>query len=155
MIVAELVQNAFEPEAETALTPEALTAANVHPRTGLATDYLNHFNEVAMLLDLLADMPEMREDVLAWRPASYRAHFERSGFRGRAIAIAAYEAAPVHIRAPFDATVAVIDARLTAIQAALESADEAAAVTLGPAAAVELRPLLARADALIHGASAT
>lgn len=155
MIAAELLQNAPGSDADVALTPEALKAANVHPLTGLATDYLNHFNEVAMLLDLLADMPEMREDVLAWRPASYREHFERSGFRGRAVAVAAYEAAPSQIRAPFDATVAAIDAKLTEVQHALESADEDAAMTLGPTAALELRPMLARADALIHGSPAT
>ena len=27
-----------------------LRAANINPRTGLATDYLNHFNEAIMLL---------------------------------------------------------------------------------------------------------
>ena len=31
---------------EGALSAEALAAANVHPESGLATDYLNHFNEV-------------------------------------------------------------------------------------------------------------
>ena len=30
----------------------------VHPVTGLATDYLNHYNEIVMLLDLVPSMPE-------------------------------------------------------------------------------------------------
>ncbi|MFD1702836.1 hypothetical protein ACFSCV_07445 [Methylopila henanensis] len=136
-----------------ALSPDALKAANVDPVTGLATDYLNHFNEVVMLLDMLADMPEMREDVLAWAPASYQEHFERSGFSGRAVAIAAYAAAPLPIRTAFERTVAAIDARLVAAQEALADADEAAVALIASARAAEVRPLLARADALIHGAT--
>ncbi len=43
--------------------PDLLKAANINPVTGLATDYLNHFNEIAMMIATLADMPEMREPV--------------------------------------------------------------------------------------------
>lgn len=152
MTAAPLPHPYCSPDAGAApLDAEALKAANVDPITGLATDYLNHFNEVVMLLDLLADMPEMRDDVLAWAPASYQEHFERSGFRGRAVAIAAYACAPLAIRAAFDATVVAIDARLTAAQAELAAADEATAARIAPERAAEVRPLLARADALIHG----
>ncbi|WP_213030289.1 hypothetical protein, partial [Acinetobacter baumannii] len=48
-----------------------LKAANINPRTGLATDYLNHFNEAIMLLEMVPDMPECAEDFLAWTPLSY------------------------------------------------------------------------------------
>src|SRR5262249_33673402 len=48
-----------------------LRAANINPRTGLATDYLNHFNEAIMLLEMIPDMPECAEDFLSWRPLSY------------------------------------------------------------------------------------
>ena len=41
-----------------------LRAANINPRTGLATDYLNHFNEAIMLLEMITDMPECAEDFL-------------------------------------------------------------------------------------------
>lgn len=37
---------------------ERLRVANINPRTGLATDYLNHFNEAVMLLEMVPDMPE-------------------------------------------------------------------------------------------------
>src|SRR5713226_3249565 len=43
-----------------------LRAANINPRTGLATDYLNHFNEAIMLLEMVPDMPECAEDFLTW-----------------------------------------------------------------------------------------
>src|SRR6516225_7897250 len=45
-----------------------LRAANINPRTGLATDYLNHFNQAVMLLDMIPDMPECAEDFLQWQP---------------------------------------------------------------------------------------
>ena len=41
-----------------------LRAANINPHTGLATDYLNHFNEAVMLLEMVPDMPECAEDFL-------------------------------------------------------------------------------------------
>ena len=47
-----------------------LRAANINPRTGLATDYLNHFNEAIMLLEMIPDMPECAEEFLAWHPRS-------------------------------------------------------------------------------------
>src|SRR2546430_6889957 len=55
-----------------------LKAANINPRTGLATDYLNHFNEAVMLLEMIPDIPECAEDFLQWRPLSYAEHFTAS-----------------------------------------------------------------------------
>src|SRR6202051_3404623 len=66
-----------------------LKAANINPRTGLATDYLNHFNEAVMLLDMIPDIPECAEDFLQWHPLSYAEHFTASNFAARELAIAA------------------------------------------------------------------
>ena len=41
-----------------------LADANINPATGLATDYLNHFNEAIMLLEMLSSCPECRDDFL-------------------------------------------------------------------------------------------
>jgi len=41
----------MSPEAEARAAE--LLAANINPRTGLATDYLNHFNEAIMLLEMI------------------------------------------------------------------------------------------------------
>ncbi len=79
-----------------------LKAANINPRTGLATDYLNHFNEAVMLLEMIPDIPECAEDFLQWRPLSYAEHFTASNFTARDLAISAYEAADVGLRAEFD-----------------------------------------------------
>src|SRR5438067_10819576 len=70
---------------------EQLRAANINPRTGLATDYLNHFNEAVMLLEMVPDMPECAEDFLTWTPLSYAEHFWASNFKARDLAIEAYE----------------------------------------------------------------
>ena len=67
-----------------------LVAANVNPHTGFATDYLNHFNEAIMLLELLSDVPECREDFFAWQPKKYDEHFAASKSKHRDFAIAAY-----------------------------------------------------------------
>ena len=68
-----------------------LAAANINPSTGLASDYLNHFNEAIMLLEMLSSCPDCLDDFLGWRPMSYREHFEASRVKGRSLAIAAYE----------------------------------------------------------------
>jgi hypothetical protein len=82
---------------------DALTAAKIVHGTGLSTDYLNVFNEAVMLFGMLADMPDMIEDLRAWQPLSYEEHFRRSGFQARDLAIAAYRAADPTVREPFDA----------------------------------------------------
>src|SRR5438270_13934262 len=79
-----------------------LKAANINPRTGLATDYLNHFNEAIMLLEMVPDMPECAEDFLTWTPLSYAEHFVASNFKDRDLAIEAYEMTEPTIRAEFD-----------------------------------------------------
>ena len=75
-----------------------LSDANINPSTGLATDYLNRFNEAVMLLDMLATCPEFRDDFLSWEPMSYREHFRASHSRTRDLTIAAYETADPNVR---------------------------------------------------------
>lgn len=78
---------------------------NINETTLLATDYLNHFNEIIMLLDLVPDMPECLEDAREWAPKSYEDHFRDSVFRDKELAILAYHNAPAKYRRPFDLTV--------------------------------------------------
>lgn len=82
---------------------------NLDPVTLLATDYLNHFNEIVMLFELIADMPEMLEDAKAWEPVSYVEHFQNSGIADKDIAIEAYDYVPPEFREPFDDTVHLIN----------------------------------------------
>ncbi len=78
---------------------------NINEETLLATDYLNHFNEIVMLLDMVPTMPECLDDAKAWAPKSYEAHFRDSAFADKDLAILAYLNAPPKFRVPFDITV--------------------------------------------------
>src|SRR6185437_1670112 len=101
---------------------ERLRAANINPRTGLATDYLNHFNEAVMLLEMVPDMPECAEDFLTWTPLSYAEHFVASNFKDRDLAIEAYEMAEPNIRAEFDKLPGSMTSILTAVGTAMREA---------------------------------
>lgn len=68
-----------------------LREANVNPLSGLATDYLNHFNEYLMLADMCESGLEPRSCLFEWRPSDYISHFRRAGFAGADIAIEAYQ----------------------------------------------------------------
>ncbi|MCC5997424.1 MAG: hypothetical protein JJU18_13765 [Oceanicaulis sp.] len=128
--------------------PDALRAANIHPETGLATDYLNHFNEVVMLLEMLPDMPDCVDDVLAWSPCGYEDHFQRTGYSGRETVIAAWRAAPRAMRAHFETLIAALDDVIADLQARVRAGDLAGAAQ---AARDEAEPLLAAARAAVHG----
>ncbi len=39
-----------------------------------ATDYLNHFNEIVMTLEMIPDMSELLEEAQTWLPKGYREH---------------------------------------------------------------------------------
>jgi hypothetical protein len=129
-----------------------LSAANINPATGLASDYLNHFNEAIMLLEILPSCPDCRDDFLQWKAKSYAEHFAGSHFKDRALAIAAYEAADAHARQCLDALAATMTAVLEATRAAFTADMPAAAVAaLAERVAAQLRPLIVRASAAIHG----
>jgi hypothetical protein len=125
-----------------------LKAANINPVTGLATDYLNHYNEVAMTIASLSDVPDMRVDVLAWRPLGYPAHFLHTGFAERGLAIAAYIAAPRDVKARFLATRAELDDCVAGVQRRL-CADDPSAAAEEEAAAIFAA--IARLGGVING----
>lgn len=130
------------------LSAQALIDANVNPETGLATDYLNHFNEVVMLLEMLADMPDMAEDVLAWAPAGYEDHFHKTGHAGADIVIAAYSAVPRTLKAHFETVVSALDTALSQAQEAVRCGAIAKATEI---ASTDIEPLLAAARAAVNG----
>jgi hypothetical protein len=134
------------------LDPARLAAANINPATLLATDYLNRFNEPVMLLDLLATSPECLDDLLAWRPASYREHFAASRQAHRDVVISAYEAADLSARRRLDELADAMNAILLAAREALRREPQGAgAAATARRAAARLKPLMARAAALIAG----
>lgn len=123
--------------------------------TLLATDYLNHVNEIIMLIEMIPDMPEMLEEAKAWQPKSYVEHFRDSAYPYRELAIELYPHVPMRFKTPFETTIAQLD---DVIARALQLAEDALGknnprmmrdrigVVLGP-----MRQLVDVAGGIIHG----
>jgi hypothetical protein len=140
------------PEAEARAAQ--LRAANINPRTGLATDYLNHFNEAVMLLEMIPDMPECADDFLEWRPLSYAEHFTASNFKARDLAISAYHSADEHIRVEFDNITSAMTSILIAVGDAMrEVRQDKTRAKLAEQATGWVKPLVALAGGIINGGS--
>jgi hypothetical protein len=142
------MRRAPDPEARAA----RLLAANINPRTGLATDYLNHFNEAIMLLEMIPDMPECAQDFLDWQPLSYREHFSASSFSARDLAIEAYDCADADIRTEFDNITGAMISILSAVALAMRDAtQDKTRATLAEQATGWVKPLAALAGGIING----
>jgi hypothetical protein len=140
------------PTSRPGLDAETLARANINPVTGLATDYLNHFNEVIMLLEMLTSMPDCVDDIMAWHAMSYSEHFAASHFKDRELAIAAYDMANPVARQKLEELAEAMNAILQAIREALTlQLSPDAAGTLAQQAAGWLKPMVARAGAVING----
>lgn len=131
---------------------EPATVAHINPVTGLATDYLNHFNEAIMLLEMLPACPDCRDDLRAWTPMRYCEHFRRSRFTGRNRAIAAYESADPATR---DMLEALTETMIALVERARKEIDAEtnARVSAGIAerTAAWLKLLAEQASAVING----
>lgn len=130
-----------------------LLAANVNPATGLATDYLNLFNEAIMLFEMGLDMPDMVEELADWQKRGYVEHFENSGFELKDVVVSAYLYAPMSVRRDFDAsTERALAAFDSSIDILLSSnlEDEAARADLTERLR-EMKALVLEMDSHIHG----
>lgn len=129
--------------------------ANISDQTLLATDYLNHFNEIVMLIDMVADMPDLLEDCKAWQPKSYQQHFEDSSFSDKALAIDAYNHVPTRFRQPFEETVEqlnrLVHEALHRIEDAVNLDEPELVKARCHAASRGLQRLMDVANAIIHG----
>lgn len=135
-------------------SPDCLSAANIHPDTRLATDYLNHFNEVVMLINMLPMMPDCAPDVVAWQPCSYVEHFRLSRFKDRDLAIRAYATVDPDRRAALEATIAGVERALGEVQRMIVEAplDQAPVQAVQDLTEMRVKPLLSHAMGLINGA---
>lgn len=139
---------------DAAARAQRLADANINPRTGLATDYLNHFNEAIMLLEMIPDMPDCAEDFLSWQPLSYRDHFAASNFKARELAISAYEQSDAALRAEFDSITNTMTSILSAVSDAMrESQHDSTRATLAEQATGWIKPLLTLAGSIINGSN--
>lgn len=137
----------------TAVRPAGCVASdipNINPDTRLSTDYLNHFTEAIMVLEMVSAMPECQNDLRSWRPKTYVEHFATSRFTQRDKVIAAYQAADPKVRRALDSTADALNRALA------EICDLVLAKQIRPAGALPqrqdgLKPLMARLAAIING----
>ncbi|MBF0093929.1 MAG: hypothetical protein HQL33_00845 [Alphaproteobacteria bacterium] len=132
---------------------------NISPESLLATDYMNHFNEIVMLLEMVADMPELLDDCRVWQPKGYCDHFRDSGVADRELAIEAYDAVPRRFREPFEETIGqlngLIARAIERLEDALASSDEETLRETASAYSRAAQRLMDRAGAIIHGTCVT
>jgi hypothetical protein len=128
---------------------------NINPITGLSTDYLNHFTEAIMLLEILPVMPDCLADFLAWEPKDYREHFAAGHLRNRDMVIAAYEAADPELSGSLDMLADLMNTMLLATREAI-AANPATLKSraLALRTAEVLKPVITRIAALINGTAA-
>lgn len=128
---------------------------NINEKSLLATDYLNHFNEVVMLLEMVPDMPEIIADAAEWKPATYAEHFAASGFSDKELAILAYQNAPREFIEAFEELVEAANILITrAIKILGEMAETASEDELRSRTTSlmgEIKRLLERISAVING----
>ncbi|KPQ12754.1 MAG: hypothetical protein HLUCCO17_01270 [Saliniramus fredricksonii] len=118
---------------------------------GLSNDYLNHFNEVLMLVEIAADAPEIVADLQDWRPVSYPEYFAASNLRHAPEAGAAYDRVAVDRRAAFEELVHAMDRlAMTAIRALRPPCEAEDAGLVAEVTAPALRALIAQAGAFLN-----
>lgn len=132
---------------------------NINPETLLTTDYLNHFNEIIMLLELVPSAPtQFAADLAEWEHQSYEEHFTHSGFRDKELAIAGYRNAPEDIRHDFDSSVADLEQEmvmlLQQVLEKIEAGDTQGLSRLCSEAVPNLQNLVQITSGIVNGSQA-
>ncbi|MCV0371373.1 hypothetical protein [Filomicrobium sp.] len=85
---------------------EERAAALVNPASGIANDFLNHFNEVLLLIE---NLPEMVDELLGWAPRTYREYFTHSELPGSKLTLEIYDSICDELRTEFEARVDAVN----------------------------------------------
>lgn len=132
---------------------------NISSKTLLATDYLNHFNEIIMTLDMVPSMPELLEEAKQWQPKTYPEHFRDSTFSDKELAIEAYRHVPKKFRIPFERTIVqmsrIVAATIARTEKEMEAGDQELLQVTITAATQMLQKLSDHASGIIHGSERT
>ncbi len=127
---------------------------SLNPRTHLSTDFLNQFNEIAMILEMLTDWPEGLDDLKTWQPCGYEEHFLKSGFHDADAVIAAYQNTACRIRNRFDAQIRELDGMikigLKSLLKASEQGINRSVCEAGRALAIEVQDAIMRLSRIIN-----
>ena len=154
-MIAEAVIDS-SPDEMLALYRQRVRGTSIDGITLLSTDYFNLFNEVIMLLGLV---PDLVEEVEAWRFKTYVEHFADSGLGFAHLAIEAYDHTPPESRAEFERIVGLMRMLVEDIQIALradlDTGNEAAAMAKAAECAEELKHLIGVGSAVANGRNAS
>jgi hypothetical protein len=138
---------------------QRVKGTNINEISLLATDYLNHFNEIVLVLDIIPDLPECLEEARSWRPKGYQDHFRDSVFSDKDLAIEAYAHSPPEYRAAFEDTVAslnkLVKLGLTRIEDAVATGNGEAIRYASSTASRDLQKLMDVVSAIINGLKPT
>ncbi len=100
-----------DPRAAAPQLLEQRAACLVNPASGIANDYLNHFNEILLLIENLPTLlPEMLDELLEWHPVTYREYFAKSLLPGSARALEIYDGIDDGFRREFESIIDGINA---------------------------------------------
>lgn len=149
----------FEHDEDYPALRERATGTNVNEQTLLATDYLNHFNEVVMTLEMLADMPELMEEAKAWKPKDYKDHFRDSTIADKELAVEAYDHAPPKFKVPFEQNIEKINHLITTsverLETDIQNGDMDLVRVNAQALSQVIQRLMDMCSANIHGSETT
>lgn len=127
--------------------------------TLLATDYLNHFNEVIMLVGMVASMPEVLDDLKAWHSKTYAEHFRGGSLTYGALAAEAYDHVPDTYKGPFERTIRqleqVVQLTIKRVNAEVQTGDRGSLEQTASTAVAAMTALVASADSIIAGGRET
>lgn len=149
----------FEHDDEYPAFRQRAMGTNVNEQTLLATDYLNHFNEVVMTLEMLADMPELLEEAQEWAPKGYKDHFRDSTIADKELAIEAYDHVPPKFKVPFEKNITQINKLMTTsierLERDIKSGDMDLVRANSKALSEVIQRLMDMCSANIHGSATT
>jgi hypothetical protein len=152
---SQLVYEAFRSTPSIDEMRDRIATANINSQSLLATDYLNHFNEVAMIVEMLPDMPDFIEDVKSWSPKSYKEHFRDSSFSDKDLAIAAYDCVPTPYLVAFEGAmfraVKTIRESIAQLETAISTADRERIQIASGELSAKLEALMSIMRSIVNG----
>jgi len=132
---------------------QTLASVNVNLSTGFATNYLNHYVEILLLLEMLPSMPEGIEDISKWQPMDYSDHVKLSGLPHSELVLQAFERAEPARRNMLIGITKEADTLITRFidwaQSAVSKGDQAKLQSIADEAKEVLTPKIERISSVI------
>lgn len=152
---SNLVYEAFKTTPTVDEMRARIASANINQESLLATDYLNHFNEVAMIMEMLPDMPDFVEDVKAWEPKSYKQHFQASTFSEKELAVAAYDCVPTPYLVAFECATkraaSLVKGSISELDAVIQTAERERIEVVTKDICAQIEDLMSTMRSIING----